>query len=389
MRILTYTNLFPNAVDPNFGVFVYQRIRHLLRPGVEVEVVVPVPYIPEILRSVAPQIVDIPREANFGGLKVHYVRYPHVPRVSMRLHARLMEIGTSKFVERLHRARSFDVIDAHYLYPDCVAAGRIGQRLGIPVVMSARGSDVHQFFDFERIRPQIHSALRHAAAIVAVSESLAARMRTLDGVGNVHVIGNGVDSDRFLPVEPSAARSQLGLPPTARIAVCVAGLKPIKGIDLLLEAMATCDDSDKPDLLLLLGKGPERGRLEQLAKTLGIGDRVRFEGAVPNEHLSGYYSAADFSCLTSRNEGWPNVVLESLACGTPVLGTRVGAMPEMLANPEFGIATSLEVGAIRDGLRRMARQTWNRPAISVAARQHSWSAVADEVLSVLESATKK
>lgn len=388
MRILTYTNLFPNQVDPNFGVFVYQRVRHLVRPGVEVEVVVPVPYVPGVLGRFAPQHAKIPQRDAIGGLTVHYVRYPHIPKFGMRLQARLMEVGTSGFVQRLHRERRFDVIDAHFLYPDCVAAGQIGKRLGIPVVMSARGSDVHQFFAMAPIVSQIHSALRGASGIVAVSESLAARMRQLDGVRTVHVIGNGVDGDRFYPLAQQAARAQLGLPAGARVAVCVAALKPIKGIDLLLRAVAA-NKENAPDLLLLVGKGPEKNSLSQLAHSLGISERVRFEGAVPNDQLRTYYSAADFSCLTSRNEGWPNVVLESLACGTPVLGTLVGAIPEILADPTLGVATSLEVSAIGVGLTQMAQKQWDRDAISENALRHSWSAVGDKALSVLKLAAKK
>lgn len=392
MRVLTYTNLIPNRVDPNFGVFVFQRLRHTARQRISIEIVAPVPYVPGFAARLAPHYAHIPETDSLDGLTVHYARYPLIPKVSMLAQARLMDLGTMRLVEKLHHEHAFDLIDAHYLYPDCVAAARIGKRLGIPVVMSARGSDVHQFFKMPAILRQIQKALKSSAAIVAVSNSLADQIRALPGVGEVQVIGNGVDTSRFHNIDQIEARKQLGLDPHSPVIVSVAALKPIKGHRELIRAFGIVRRQFPNALLLLVGKGTEQKKLEALCQSSGLADAVRFEGAVPNERLFVYYSAANVSCLASRNEGWPNVILESLACGTPVVATAVGGIPEALCSDAVGILTGVEHTSIATGLEQALSRTWDRAGILKYAQGHSWQEVGAEVAGVFQrvvDSTKK
>src|SRR5208283_2121159 len=170
MRILTFTSLFPNPANPNFGIFVFQRTSHLAqRQGNSVEVVAPVPYAPRFLKGTARgSVAAIPSTAVVGNLRVHHPRYPLVPKVSMPLHGLLMYAGCMSRVRNLHQQYRFDCIDAHYVFPDGLAAVLMGRSLGIPVVVTARGSDIHTFRDFRTVRPQIRWTLRHAAGVVAV-----------------------------------------------------------------------------------------------------------------------------------------------------------------------------------------------------------------------------
>src|SRR5271166_4006218 len=239
MRILTFTSLFPNVTDPNFGIFIFHRTSHLARrEGNTVEVVAPVPYAPKFLKGTGRgSFASIPRTEMIGNLQVHHPRYPLVPKVSMPLHGLLMYAGCVGYVKSFHQQHHFDCIDAHYVYPDGLAAVLIGRSLGIPVVVSARGTDIHTFTSFTTIRPQIRWTLRHATAVVAVSDSLARIMRDLEPLlKDVQIIGNGVDGQRFFREERLVARQQLGLNPNDRVLVSVAALKPVKGPDLLVRA---------------------------------------------------------------------------------------------------------------------------------------------------------
>src|SRR5271165_2729442 len=230
MRILTFTSLFPNLADPNFGIFIFQRTSHLARrDGNSVEVVAPVPYAPKFLK---PSIAAIPSIEVIGNLQVHHPRYPLVPKVSMSLHGLLMYAGCVGYVKRLHQKYRFDCIDAHYVFPDGLAAVLIGRSLGIPVVVSARGTDIHTFQDFTTVRHQIRWALRHAAGVIAVSDSLRRIMLEIEPTLNaIEVIGNGVDGQRFFPEERLVAREKLGLNSQDRIIISVAALKHVKGPD--------------------------------------------------------------------------------------------------------------------------------------------------------------
>jgi glycosyltransferase involved in cell wall biosynthesis len=391
MRILTFTSLFPNTVDPNFGIFIFQRASHLAqREGNQVEVVAPVPYAPKFLKGTARgSVAAIPSAEVVGNLRVYHPRYPLLPKLSMPWHGLLMYAGCMRCVKSLHQQCRFDCIDAHYVYPDGLAAVLMGRSLGIPVVVTARGSDIHTFRDFATVRPQIKWALRHAAGVVAVSDSLARIMHDLEpALRNVQVIGNGVDSRRFFREDRLVARAQLGLNPSDRIVVSVAALKHVKGPDLLVRAASLLKQSLAHCQVLFVGAGPELGALQQLAKQLDCADICRFVGPVANEQLRTYSSAADVSCLASRDEGWPNVILESLACGTPVVATGVGAAPQLLANPELGIIVDPTSEAICAGLSQALQREWNPQTISAYAQGHTWENVAASVEVVLKRATE-
>jgi len=387
VRILTFTSLFPNALDPNFGIFIFQRTSHLAeREGISVEVVAPVPYAPTFLKGTARgSVAAIPRMEVVGNLPVHHPRYVLLPKVSMPLHGRLMYAGCIPYIKDLHQQHRFDCIDAHYVYPDGMAAVLIGRALGIPVVVTARGSDIHTFREFTTIRPQIRWVLRHAAGLVAVSDSLAAMMRDLEpAIQDVQVIGNGVDRKRFFLEDRLAARAKLGQDPQDKIVVSVAALKRVKGPDLLVRAASLLKQSIPGCKVLFVGAGPELGSLQRLAQELDCADICRFVGTVPNEQLQSYFSAADVSCLASRGEGWPNVILESLACGTPVVATRVGAAAQILANPELGVMVDSTPEAICAGLSQALQRKWNPQAIAAYAQEQTWENVAARVEVVLK-----
>ncbi len=390
MRILTFTSLFPNKMNPDFGIFIFQRTSHLARlEGNLVEVVAPVPYLPALLKGTARgSVASVPTTEQIGNLQVHHPRYLLMPKVSMPLHGLLMYVGCLSYVKRLHATNRFECVDAHYVFPDGLAAVLIGRSLGIPVVVSARGTDIHTFHDFATVRPQIQWTLRHAASVIAVSDSLVSIMLDLvPSLKDVRTIGNGVDSERFFPEDQCVAREKLRLDPEDRIIISVAALKHVKGPDLLVRAVALLKKSFARCKILFVGAGAELASLRKLALQLDCADICQFVGPVPNEQLRTYYSAADVSCLASRHEGWPNVVLESLACGTPVVATGVGEVPRLLADPELGTIVEPTPEAIHAGLLRALQRQWNRETLSAYAQQYTWENVAARVEAVLKQAT--
>ena len=391
MRILTFTSLFPNSLAPNFGIFVRQRISHFADRGNQVQVVAPIPYVPKLLRGTpVGRMASLPPVETIGGLTVHHPRYALLPKVSMPLHALLMYLGCRSTVRRLHDEHHFDCIDAHYVFPDGVAAVLIGRWLGIPVTLTARGSDIHTFPSFATIRPQIRWALRNAAGVTAVSDSLAKRMLALEpSLDMSKVVGNGVDCERFFPEDRLAARRELGLSEREKIVLSVAALKHIKGSDLLVRAAALLQKSTPNCRIILVGKGPELAALQELTVQLGCARSVTFAGEIDNNQLRHYYSAADVSCLPSRDEGWPNVVLESLACGTPVVATGVGAVPDILNAPEFGTVVDPTVEAIHSGLQTALARSWSPKNLMAYAGTKTWDNVAASMEEFLQLSIQK
>jgi teichuronic acid biosynthesis glycosyltransferase TuaC len=382
MRILTYTSLFPNAQQKDLGVFIYQRMAHVARrPGIQVEVVAPVPYFPTWLRLRRWEAMrKIPPRETIGGLTVYHPRYPFAPKISMPLHGLLMCLGSFFLVRRLHAQMRFDCIDAHYVYPDGFAAALLAAWLKIPLIVSARGTDINLFPSFRLIRPMIRWTLRNTAGAVGVCGALRDAMVELGAPRQkTQVIGNGVDVSRFQPLDRDEARGRLGMARDAEIIVSVGALIPRKAHHLAISAIAQVARQHPKVQLYIVGAGESRQELETMARRLGIDDRIFLVGSRPNEDLSTWYSAANVSCLVSSREGWANILLESLACGTPVVATRVWGTPEVLVSSELGIMVDQKVEEIAQALAAALEKRWDRALLVDYARKRNWDVVASEV----------
>jgi len=373
VRILTVTSLFPRATAPSLGVFILQRTRALAARGAEVSVVSPLPYVPP--GPVPPAYAAIrktPAEDEIGGLRVRYPRYLMVPKLGMRLQARGYAAGLKRTLrDEIARARP-DLIDVHYLYPDACGAARIARRLGVPYACTARGSDVNVLAEFASVRRQVREALAGAAAVVAVSHDLARRMEGRLCDGPVEVIPNGIDRGRFFPRARAEARRALRLDAEGRYVTCVGHLVPVRGQELLLEALAH-PGAPEGVTALFVGDGPDRARLESLAQALGV--RAVFVGPVPHEDVPLWLCAADFSAQLNQSAGSPNAVLESIACGVPVLATDIPAMREAVPSASEGELVAATPEAAARGLARLFA-TRPRPSHEVSG----WDDVADRVL---------
>jgi teichuronic acid biosynthesis glycosyltransferase TuaC len=379
---LTFTTLFPNSVNPLHGIFIYQRMLHVAkRPGLTVQVVAPVPYFPRWIKSARwGKTSRIPKEEKFGELTVFHPRYLLIPGISMPLHGLLIFLGSLITVWKLHRQNRFDGIDAHYVYPDGLAAILLGSLFRIPTVLSARGTDVNLFPGFRLIRPMIRWSLRQAAGIIAVSKSLKQAMVELGlPEHRIQVIGNGIDPLRFHPVEPREARRLLGLADDEQLIVAVGGLIPRKGFQFLIPAFAKIAPHFPKTKLYILGEGDYRQKLEAMIDELDAADRVFLRGNIPNDGLRQWFSGAQISCLVSSREGWPNVLLESMACGTPVIATNVWGAPEVIVSPELGILVQQNVDSIATALEQALQKSWHRPEIAQYASRRTWAVVAAEV----------
>ncbi len=251
----------------------------------------------------------------------------------MRISPWLLYIAAARALTRLVAGGCrFDAIDAHYFYPDGIAAVWLGKRFKLPVVVTARGSDVTQFPDFAFPRRLIQRAARDADAIITVSAGLRDALVSL-GVppAKTTVLRNGVDLSMFKPQDPTQSRRAFGA--KGKTLVSVGSLIERKGHHRTIEALTYLPDWQ----LLVAGEGPERARLEHLAHTLGIAERVKLLGPLPHIELPTLYSAADLSVLASSREGWANVLLESMACGTPVIASPITGNPEVVQSAEAGL----------------------------------------------------
>jgi teichuronic acid biosynthesis glycosyltransferase TuaC len=366
MKLLTFSTLFPNQELPGLGIFVETRLRHLVASGqVQSRVVAPVPWFP----SRYAEYKAVPLRTTRNGLEVRHPRYLNVPMVGMNMAPWLLAQGAKREVGRLiDEGFDFDAIDAHYFYPDGVAAAMLGKYFNKPVVITARGSDVNLLPEYALPRRMIMWAANNAKGIITVSQALKDRLVQL-GVAPSAVtpLRNGVDLQRFEPLDRTAIRNQLGI--DRYTIVSVGNLIELKGHHLIIRALERMPDV----ILLIAGKGPDRGKLEALAQQLNVADRVRFLGAVPQPELKRYFNAADLMVLASSREGWANVLLESMACGTPVVASNVGGSPEVVAAPEAGLLMSeYSSDGVADAVQRLRARNPDRAAVRRYAEQFSW-----------------
>ena len=335
LQILTFTTLYPSQVRPQHGIFVETRLRKLVESGVVgARVVAPCPWFPLASRWFGRYSLFArqPREEIRYGLHVYYPRYPQLPKIGMSVAPLAIFAALLPVLRRqLRGGRDFDLIDAHYFYPDGVAAVLLGRALGRPVVVTACGSDLNVIAEYAAPRRWIHWSARRADGLVAVSRGLKRRLVALGGVEErVRVLRNGVDLALFRPADRDVARRALCL--TRPTLLAVGNLVGLKRHRMMVEALVGLPGVD----LVIVGEGPERTAIEKLARERQVADRVRLLGHLPQERLPDVYSAADLLLLVSTHEGWPNVLLESMACGTPVIVPDIDGIADIVGAPEAG-----------------------------------------------------
>jgi len=372
MKILTFSTLYPNAARPRHGIFVETQLRQQLKTGqVESMVVAPVPWFPSRnpLFGEYALHASAPREEQRHGIQVLHPRYLVLPKIGMTLAPYLLAQSVKPVIERVLAGYRFDLIDAHYFYPDGVAAVLLGRRFGKPVVITALGTDVNLISRYLLPRQMIVWAARHAAGIITVARALKDKLVAL-GVpaGRIEVLRNGVNLQLFRPVDRESWRSRLGF--RRMTLLSVGNLVPLKGHDLAIRALQLLPGME----LVIIGDGPEREALGTLARELGLSDRVTFVGVMAQEDLRHYFGAADALVLASSREGWANVLLESMACGTPVIATKVGGTPEVVTAPEAGLMMAERTPeALADAVRRLFEHYPDRGATRRYAEGFSWA----------------
>ncbi len=332
MRLLYLSTVFPRPDDLTRGIFCYHLCRALAARH-EVRIFSPRSWL-ESFRNRPGRTV---RAANDYDLRsdwdVIYPRYYYPPRLLPNTHGWFMWQSVRRRLRGLLRSFRPDCVLSYWAYPDGEVANRAARLANVPCVAMVGGSDV-LLCDQSGRRQRVTAVLRDADAVMTIGDDL--RRKVIDlGVDadRVHVMQRGVDTHRFCPGDRREARKRLGIPLDGPTLLWVGRMVPVKGLTILLEACAQLQASGTHFRLYLVGDGPLRTSLERACDALHLTKQVTFAGIHAHHELPDWYRAADLTVLPSLSEGVPNVLRESLACGTPFVASRVGGIPELSADP--------------------------------------------------------
>ena len=398
-RIVVFTTLFPNAGQPAVGLFIRERMFRVAKV-LPLTVVAPVPWFPfqGLLRRWRPHFrPEAPRHEVQDGIEVRHPRFLSVPGAFKWLDGILMALSCLPTMLRLKRSFGFNVIDAHFAYPDGDAGTLLGRWLRVPVTITLRGTEVPLARDPLRRRRMI-KALARASRVFSVSESLKRHAESLGATSErTLVVGNGVDLAKFQRLPQQVARRRLSLTDGVPVLVSVGALVERKGFHRVMECLPALRQQFPGLRYLVVGGASPEGDWSTVLRTraakLGLQDCVMFLGSVAPDELKVALSAADVFVLATRNEGWANVFLEAMACGLPVVTTDVGGNSEVVADAKLGILVPFDeqeklAEAISEGLRR----SWDRDFIVRYAEANSWDhrvkVLAAEFVDIVERLAK-
>jgi teichuronic acid biosynthesis glycosyltransferase TuaC len=392
IRTLLFSTLYPSGERPLHGIFVETRLRELLKTGgVQTRVVAPVPWFFSGDKRWGEwgAMARTSKHETRHGIEVVHPRYPVIPKVGMTVSPLLLALSARRAVAQvIEDGFDFDLIDAHYYYPDGVAAALLARHFGKPFCVTARGTDLNLIPQHRLPKAMMEWTAGKAAASIGVCAALVDVLRQWGvDASALRVMRNGVDLQRFSPQPQAAARAQLGLS-NGPLLLSVGHLIERKGHHIAIQALAELRQQHPTAQLLIAGEGVERPSLERLIADLNLGDCVRLLGNVPNAELVFWYSAADVLILASSREGWANVLLEAMACGTPVVATDIWGTPEVVANENVGRLVAERSGrGFAAAIHAVLTQRPDRAAVRRYAEGFSWDETSQRQLELFAQMT--
>jgi len=375
MNILTITTLYPNQKQFRHGIFIETRLRYLLKSGkLTAKVIAPVPWFPfrhDYFKQYA-IYADIPKFERHNGIDVYHPRYLVIPKVGMLFTPFFMAVSLFLQIKKMQKEETFDLIDAHYYYPDGIAVALISKVLNIPFLISARGTDINLISDYFLPKKMILWAANLASGSITVSQALKDKMIEIGAdQDKIHVLRNGIDLDLFKILNKEECKKKYGI--TQKALLSVGNLIELKGHHLIIEAMQQLEGFQ----LIIVGKGDREKKLKLLVNQLNLNDRVTFLGEKKQPELVEIYNASDAFVLASSREGMANVLLESIACGTPVIATDVGGASEVVKQKEAGVLINRSVEEIVQGVRILFDDYPKSKETRNYAEQFSWDSTVE------------
>lgn len=379
-NIIVMSSIFPNCLEVTKGIYIFHQAKALSQ-YCNVKVVAPVPYFPKWIKSDAYSLYsDIPRRETIQGLDVLHPRVIVIPKVGRALYGFLYAFSLLKVFRNLKERFSPDLLLCYWIYPDGFACVILSKLFGLPSILGGRGCDVNDAESSYAKLKMVTWALDKTDRIFSVSHAMKLKMVELGVLKKkIQVIPNGLD-DGFQSQLAHFETPRPGKDDTPRTILFLGRLSPEKGVEYLIRAADILNQKNIQFNIQVVGDGPDKPVTRQLVDELGLSRVVQFRDAIPHDKIPELLSKVDILCLPSIREGWPNVVMEALACGKPVVASDVGGIPEIVTGPEYGyLVPSKDPLKLADALDAALAREWDHRKISYFVRSRTWDRVASEI----------
>jgi len=386
MKILVLTDLFPKPQNPNHGIFIYQWAFHLAKMcNLTVYQVI----FQETNKPIAKDGL-----ARFREIYQQSQPFAWIQRIKTlsrfdRIWLRSLQFYRQVESDLAQSVGEFDVIIGQMGCPGGFAAVRLAKKFGKKSVVGLRGSDVNLYFSIPILKRFIRWTINHADRLVTVSEAMKAELiRRGYSASKTDVVYNGIDESLFYPLDLAESRKRLHLPQNKKILLFVGSLTiTSKGIDLLLDAVQEITESNL--MVYLIGTGEEKPQIEALIHQKQLSDKIILHEPVPHAKLNDWFNAADLLVLPSRREGVPNVILEAMATGTPVVASNVGGIPEIVIPEISGLLHQPgSESDLREKITQALNHTWDKKIISQSSRRYSWTTNSQQYFQISQDLVK-
>lgn len=378
MKVQIITNLYPLPWEPNRATFNRQQFKHLAN-RCTVRIMVLLGWLSAFGKAAS---LEEKPETNPG---IDYLRYFYLPLIGRFTHAATLALS---LLTRRKLIKNFDAdcLLVSWAFPDGVASIILAKQIGIPAVIKVHGSDINMHLLHPLRAKQILWAMNNAQAVITVSKALARNLTTL-GVpeSKIHTIYNGLDHEMFRPRDQLKAKTELKLDTNRNLILFIGNLKIEKGcLELLTSFLAI--ENEIPDTdLCYIGVGKEHATIASVVEKNGLERRIFLLGSMDHQDLCKWIAASSVVALPSHNEGVPNVLLEAMACGKPVVATKVGGIPEIVEDVAGILIEPHDERALNRALVQSIRNKWDENLISESVEKYDWEYNADQLLQLLEN----
>ena len=371
------------------GSFIKEQVDCLSNNFEQINVISALSYFPKLMlnlkrfRSLV-KCVSYPQDYSYDNINVYYPKYfplPTSPDFFMLSRKHLNYYAVNSLITK--KKIDFDMIHSHFIFPAGYVGMKLKERYQVSLIITAHGGDVYKApFKNDKWLQLSKSTLELADKVITTSERNFNIITEELGINEdkVHIIGNGFDNKKFYKMDQYRIREKLSLPPNKKILLSIGNLVEIKGHKYLIEAINKVFKIRQDVLCIIIGRGIEKDNLQYQIDSLRLNDTIKIINGVNHDDVPYWMNACDLFLLPSLDEGFPTVIPEALACGKPVIASRVGGIPEIICNNDVGLL--VETDELADAIILGLNKEWSSSNIIAHVNDYSWDNIAQKIMDV-------